>query len=249
MTENQPKPKRLASVDLLKAISMFLVVVLHAGLLRTDFIAHPKVGTYMQYALRLLSEGVPLFVMINGFLVLHREHFDIKKHIHKTIKLLGLLLMWSIILYVSKALIWGEAISIRSIVITIFQTNISNKYTGVLWFLQSFIALYLIVPFIIIIKKTSYKAYQYLFALSFVCSIGVNTLKLMTDLGVALFGLKHLNDIVPYVNRLLPLSNSSFVFFFLFGDFIYQYKDRIMESSKKFITLGLISWGVRVLIR
>lgn len=42
-----------------------MVIALHSKFFYTDFITSPKVTTYLQYALRIISEGVVIFIFVN----------------------------------------------------------------------------------------------------------------------------------------------------------------------------------------
>ncbi len=57
--------KRYAYIDLLKTIAILMVIALHSKFFYTDFITSPKVTTYLQYALRIISEGVVIFIFVN----------------------------------------------------------------------------------------------------------------------------------------------------------------------------------------
>ena len=92
------KEQHKDNLDLLKVIGILLVVTLHVPLWSFDFIAEPSVSHVLQYAMRLLSEGVPIFLMVNGYLLLGKQTFDFRKHLRKMVHLFLLFLLWSLIL-------------------------------------------------------------------------------------------------------------------------------------------------------
>ena len=121
--------KRYANIDLLKTIAIIMVIALHSQLFITDFIKDNKISTYIQYFIRILCEGVAIFILVNGFLLINKKQFDFKKHLLKTLKIFAILVIWSIILTISMQLIYKEPLKIIGIIKNIFITDINNKYT------------------------------------------------------------------------------------------------------------------------
>ena len=243
MTHINSLKKRDPSLDLLKAIAMLMVVILHVGLFHGNFIAHPKIGTYIQYAFRLLSEGVPLFVVVNGYLLLHREGNDYKKIFRKIKKIAIIFCGWALFMILIKMVIWHHPLPFNEIVITFLKTDISNKYNGVLWFLQNLIALYFLVPLIKLIRDQSIVFYRYFFGLAFVFSIGLNALRFVTNVLVAFTGMNHILDLNAFIGHLNPIGNGHFIFFFMLGDFIWQYREKLKENVRNCVVAALVFWG------
>ena len=71
---------RIWGLDALKALAICMVVPLHTGLFNIDIIDNPSVQTYLQFAIRIACEGVPIFFFVNGFLLLSDKPFDERKH-------------------------------------------------------------------------------------------------------------------------------------------------------------------------
>lgn len=135
--EEKTNAKRYAYIDLIKTIAIIMVIILHSGLLKTDFMTLKSVKSVIQYAIRIISEGVPLFVMVNGFLLLHKDKFELKKHLKKILKIFILLILWSIIYIIIETILMKGQFSIGLIFKNVLTTDINNKYTGILWFLQN----------------------------------------------------------------------------------------------------------------
>lgn len=93
MDNSFPNNKRYFYIDVLKVVAIFMVLSLHIGMWNYDFISSPHVTTYVQYLLRINMEGVYLFVLINGFLLFGKA-FSLKKHLKKTLKIFGILVIW-----------------------------------------------------------------------------------------------------------------------------------------------------------
>ena len=86
--------KRIDNLDLMKAMGILMVISLHVPLWDPDFMLSYDMSHVMQYLFRLISEGVPVFVTVNGFLLLKKNYLDIRKHIQKMLRMFGLLLLW-----------------------------------------------------------------------------------------------------------------------------------------------------------
>lgn len=192
--------------------------------------------------MRIISEGVPIFVFANGFLVMHKE-IDIKKHIKKLIKYIILLIIWSVIQIVITSLINREPITFKIIFTNVLTTNISNKYTGVLWFLQNLISLYIILPLLKALHDKNKKAYNYFFGVIIFFTWGINFLSLINSLinnnSIRLF--------IDYMSKFCPLENLIFIAYFMLGGYLYEYKDKIKESKKikiTIVTAGLFSLAI-----
>ena len=147
------KEQRKDNLDLLKAIGILLVVTLHVPLWSYNFIAEPSASHVLQYAMRLLSEGVPVFLMVNGYLLLGKKTFDFQKHLRKMGHIFLLFLLWSVIL-ITIGQIFSDSpeksFTIRTYAAYITATQVGSIYTGVLWYLQNLLAVYLIFP---VLKK------------------------------------------------------------------------------------------------
>lgn len=59
-----------------------------------------SVGRLVQYAFRIISEGVPIFVTINGLLLLKKKNMCLKAHVEKMLRLFLVLILWGGVLAV-----------------------------------------------------------------------------------------------------------------------------------------------------
>ena len=199
--------KRYANIDLLKTIAIIMVIALHSQLFITDFIKDNKISTYIQYFIRILCEGVAIFILVNGFLLINKKQFDFKKHLLKTLKIFAILVIWSIILTISIQLIYKEPLKIIGIIKNIFITDINNKYTGVLWFLQNLIALYLIYPVLKIVHDNNKKVYNYFFIILLIFTMFTNLLSLMSNLINTKIKFEGIKIIITYISKFQILYN------------------------------------------
>ena len=241
--------KRYANIDLLKTIAISMVIIVHSQVFNTNFIPNFQISSILQYALRIVTEGVPIFILVNGFLLINKKEFDLRKHINKTIKIFLLLIVWSLILTISIKLIWKEPLTINEIIKNIFTTDINNKYTGILWFLQNLIALYLIYPILKIAYDTNKKVYNYIFIVLLINTILVNTLSLISILIETQTSFNYINVLNNYISKFQILSNRNFLIFFMLGGYLYENKEKFEEKMVRYKwgIIGIVSWIVALI--
>lgn len=241
--------KRYANLDLLKTIAIVMVIMLHSSVLNTNFVTTPGISSIIQYAIRIISEGVAIFILVNGFLLINKENFDLKKHLKKILKIFIILIIWSVLLTIASKLIWGQGITISDTIKTIFTTDINNKYTGVLWFLQSLIALYLIFPILKNLHDTNKKVYNYLFILLLINTILVNTLGLVSNLIQTKMQFNMINMFTAYLSKFQILTNRNFLIFFMLGGYLFENKEKFEEKKVriKWSLIGLGAWIMALL--
>lgn len=158
----QNQSKRIVYFDYLRIVAIGAVVLLHiaAQNFRAVDIGSPAWNTFNIYD-SLVRWGVPVFVMISGALFLGKEQ-PIKKLYQKNIlKILILLVFWTILYNLWQPLITHKPLTFKSFIISL--TN-SPFY---LWFLYMLIGLYMAVPFLkrIVEKK---KTMEYFLLLVFI---------------------------------------------------------------------------------
>ena len=107
--------KRYVYIDFLKAIAIFLVITLHTGLWQPNFLVNRHSSNMIQFFFRIISEGVPVFVMINGFLLLPKD-FDMGKHLKKMKKIFILIIFWASVMTLLKSFIAGIPVNIDLII-------------------------------------------------------------------------------------------------------------------------------------
>ena len=237
--------QRYAYIDLIKTIAIIMVIILHASLFTTDFIKLGTADSAIQYAIRIICEGVPLFIMVNGFLLLHKGNFDLKKHLKKTLKIFLLLIIWSIIVYVVKVMMIYGKISPILLWQNIWTTGTNNIYTGMFWFLQNLITLYLMYPIIKNIYDNNKQLYKYVFIIVIISSVGIRFLQMITQLIES----KNLNLIINYITKFNIFLNRDFLLFFMIGGYLYENKEMftIKNTRNKYIIIGILSWGLSFL--
>lgn len=240
--------RRYDNLDLLKAIAMLMVVSLHIPVWCPDFITGSYLTALPQYALRLVMEGVPIFVMVNGFLMFNKRELILEKHLKRMGKLALLLVVWSLLMVVGGMLVVGEQMSLHSIVVYFLQTEVNSRYTGVLWFLQSLLALYFVMPVVKKVYDTDYQCFKYFFYVVAFFTVGIDTLRV----GISVLSSVMTSDVLPliptYLNKFSFLSNGQFLLFAMIGGILLKEKERIAQKKKLWVSLGLGAWVLSIVV-
>lgn len=231
---------RIFYLDLMKTLAIAMVVSLHSGLWHTNFIANSTFATYSQYFLRLIMEGVPIFILVNGYLKLSKP-FNFKKHLDKILKLFIIYIVWSFILTILLSLINKDSISFKYLIESVMLTD-SFKYTGILWFVRYLILLYFIFPIIKYIYDNNYSLFKYLFIVLVVFTFGFNFLYLIIDLINYKNAISILASFRVFINSFsIRIVDNIYLLYFMLGGIVYNEKDKICNN--KALILGVISWA------
>ena len=234
---------RYIYIDLLKVIAIFMVITLHIPMWNTNFIGETDIQSFIlkccSFSLRIISEGVLIFMLVNGYLLFSRE-CDIKKIYNKIIKIFVLIIIWSLTLSISLPLISGESLTFEGVLLNILNTNISNPYTGVLWFLQHLIPVYLFFPFIKYLYDNKFQYFKYLLIALFVGNYGIKFVILINNLLNSFIHSEILNSCNFFLSQYhIYVIDTSYIFYFILGGYLYRIK-RTLNS--KVIIIGVASY-------
>lgn len=112
--EVMPAPRRMPSIDFDEALAMFFVVLYHSHYYTTNFVEYGA-SAFPYYLLNgLLSTCVPMFFLVNGYL-LFRKELNLRKHIIKTVRLTVVTIIWSFIIPVVLCPITGYEPTIKEL--------------------------------------------------------------------------------------------------------------------------------------
>lgn len=183
-----PNSNRLISLDLARIISIIGVVLIH--LLypiysRPDFLG----GKVWWVATLLYSNslvGVPIFIMISGYLLLNKE-YSIAQILNKTFFRLTIpLAVWSLFYFW-----WNSVFNYEKITFPNLLSIISSGSIYHLYYLVILIGLYLLYPLLLlVIKNTKPQEQKYFYLLSWILGIGmygIYYLKLTTGSAMNIF--------------------------------------------------------------
>ncbi|NLQ13726.1 acyltransferase [Olsenella sp. KGMB02461] len=237
---------RIWGLDALKALAICMVVPLHTGLFNIDIIDNPSVQTYLQFAIRIACEGVPIFFFVNGFLLLSDKPFDERKHCRRLKKVIVLLIVWSLILIISQALVTGSPLTLNTVVQWMLETGPGSQFTGVLWFLQTLAALYIITPLIYVALNNNLTVkYSFVVPL-FLLAITIAALSYIISFLQAVlpdsWGMA-IENARSWVFRLNPYNGIDALVYFVCGGLVRQG----LSIKAKDARMGLITYGLLVI--
>lgn len=241
--------KRVQSFDILKALSIFLVVFCHCS----GFIGTIAENVFMT----ICFIGVPIFFMINGALLLNKP-FDLKKHLKKTVNIYFVAVAWRLI-YLVIGLVQSKNMGMffdhtqETLSYLFLWTESSFANPAHMWFMKHLLAIYLIFPLIHLCfdkdKKNKNTAYFFLVVLFIVFIVCVE----MNYFIYMLVKYFHLSiHIVPTdITSFMPYTKGQSIFYFVFGGVVWDYlkdeewKKRFKIEYKHRILAGIVflfSW-------
>lgn len=199
--------KRIQYLDIIKVISIFLVVFCHFVLLSETVPAN--------ILMVACWSGVPMFFMVNGALLFTRP-LKLEKHIRKTILIYIVLVAWRLIyLFTVGPLCQISPLGFgRNQILTYLFTfgSLDGIGTGHLWFIEALLAVYLVFPLFRIAwdHQAGRKIILFFAAFGILMTNGLTGLQMLLDalcakglIGVySLEGLEILNPFGTYANML-----------------------------------------------
>ena len=235
--------KRLDNLDLMKTIAILAVITLHTGLWEFSFGNKGFLLTdIVQYSFRILSQGVPIFLMVNGFLLFRKKDLVIKKHYLKTLKLFFLFLFWTGFLYLLSEISHGNisSVSISGIVKAIITANSSNAVT---WYLQNLIAVYLVFPMLKLIYDKEASLFRILFIIVLFFTAGLSIINLLAEFSNVFISNNVFDKIILFENflkRFSPVGNGWFLLFFMLGGSILLNYDNVKKRRVIYFFGGIV---------
>lgn len=123
--------KRNANLDLIKCVACISVVGLHA------------VGMTNYTIYYLCDCGVPLFFMVNGYLLLSREKIDYSYVFRKILHILKVVVLWNLVITVPVFLFRHKLVNPLRLS---FESLLQKGYLWHFWFFGALIIIYLLLP-------------------------------------------------------------------------------------------------------
>ena len=237
----QPKEtKRYDHIDLLKFISMLMVVSLHTSLWNNNFMVNNNLNVFIQFIVRLICEGVPIFVLINGYLLINKD-VNLKKHIKKMCKIILIIVLWSSLSFTLICLVKKDSLSFKKIIDNVLLLDVNEPNCGHLWFLQHLFKLYLIYPILNFLFKENKKVYYYFF---YIVLFFVFFPKLLISINNVMHSV-YIGNFYTFIDRINPFRSGIFIFYFMLGGILRE-KEDILKNNVKIILLGILSYIISV---
>lgn len=135
--------KRNTSVDILKIIACFSVVILHvSGIIANNINSNYTINHLLYYSSVL---AVPIFFMVNGYLLLNKESLSYKYIINKIVSIIFVVFSWNLIMFVLKFLIGKGS---NNPFIESAKSFLQKGYFWQFWFFGALIIIYSVLPVI-----------------------------------------------------------------------------------------------------
>ena len=195
--------KRNANLDLIKLLACISVVGLHAVSMKNYTIYY------------LCDCGVPLFFMVNGYLLLSREQADYQYVFRKIAHILKIVLSWNFLIAIPVLLFRQKMINPFRLA---FDSLLQKSYLWHFWFFGALIIIYLLLPLLhrLFFEKNHYHRAACLFFMS-IC-LCMSTLSMIKGYPLCMF--------VPQ-----PLRLWTWLFYFLFGGLFASEAQKIRHFS------------------
>lgn len=226
-------------IDLIESIAIFFVILYHSILYDYNIFQNNSIIIYVRYFfMTILSTCVPLFFLVNGYLLFKKE-FNLKKHIYKIIRLILLTIIWALFLMTIYMIIKNNPINIKTIIESILSLDITWSM-NIFWFMGALICIYILFPALKSMFDTNKKAYIF-FVIT--CSIFTFGYTIVNHL-IILSNYNYNNIDVSFITMFNPfrgIYGYSFVYFCV-GGLLYNYENKILSIKNRNIVciIGLL---------
>lgn len=226
---------RVPGLDLAKALAIFLVVWYH-GYTAPVNVADGAGTTWLNYAVySAMCICVPLFFMVNGYLLLSRA-YDAKKHLRRTLTLVVVTIIWQVITLVVLMLVRGERLGVGDLLRGVLYGK--QGWTDHFWFMGSLVVLYLFFPLIKAAYDHVRSGYLFFTVAVLVLTFGNTLINMLGNTAAFLVrgtGFETENFFSMF-NPFFGMYGFTFGYFLLGGMFIGQ-----EEKVKRLPTLALLA--------
>lgn len=220
--------KRVLYLDIIKTISILLVVFCHMPILRKESIID-------NIAMILCWAAVPCFFMTTGALLLNKE-WNFKKYLKKLMTLYVVICIWKIIYLIFFHCI--EKIDMfhtskKSILNYVFLfSSIQGVNDGHFWFMYAYLSIYIIYPLFNICFKNT-KELKYFLIVITIIIFAFSILPQILELGLEFFKIKNIS-----INSFIKINPFGgyphMLLYFIIGGFLYRYNiyERYVDKKK-----------------
>lgn len=220
--------ERIEYLDLIKGISIILVVFCHRVTLSDDTV----LGNIVMAA---AWAAVPNFFFVSGGLMHQSHKFDWKKYLRKLIRAYIVLCIWKLLYLFFYPLIQEVSFSKTDLIKYLFLFgDISGVATGHIWFMYAYILVLLFFPvsyFLYTGGKDGQRVAGFVLVILFICSFMVTAGNFFFEILSRVTGCGLLQISISAV---IPFgSYTNMLFFFIAGAFLFGYRDKIKEHMAK----------------
>ena len=232
-------------MDLLKIISIFLVILFHTRMVNKNIAVEVSLDSVLSYTMyNFLALAVPMFIFINGYLTFHKNK-DTKWSKTKQKNIVLLAIFWSVIYFLISN---KSSLSLDKILHVIMTYN---YYTyGSLWFLFTLFGIYLLAPFLYVMYDRNRKYFIYFLIVIFIFTFLNNFLKDIVNSLVFMFDGKNIDHLILQKNGEMmfnPFQNireinfGSMLLYYILGGLMKEYHEKLKRLSKWIYLLIFVS--------
>lgn len=210
---------RIDSFDILKTISIILVIFCHFTILKSDSIL-------ANISMLLTWGAVPCFMMVSGVLVGRRAKSDISWCFKKIIISYVGIGVWNTIYLFTQMAMFKLHFGLKDIICFIFFfKELEGIKVEILWYMKAYIMVILFTPLISFLYnqgKMGVKLLWYIMCVLFIQSMVLPELSFWISQQFASLAI------------FLPFNAwADMIFFFIFGIFCYEYKNKFLKYMNR----------------
>lgn len=221
--------KRNLQIDFLKNLACLGVVALH--------IFNPSKCSNIIYYVCVAA--IPIFFMVNGFLILNKKEITYKYVLKKIINMVVIILIWNILLFLQQIIVQHNVINpIKETIRNLVQRGTFFQF----WFLGSLIMIYIFLPIIHKILNRSEKVYKFVIVLCLMICFTIDIINII-------FGLMGKEIFTAKIIQTFRLW--TWITYFIIGGYIGKYKKEIKSTKKDkiiFFIVMIITLGYQLFI-
>lgn len=215
--------KREYSFDILRVISMCMVIIIHVSNVysRSYGIISNQSFLFSLIFNTISRISVPIFLMISGALLLERD-FNKKKYLNRIKKFIILTIIWDIIYLVWEYYYLG-------ITYNNFYKLLLEPFRAHLWYLYTILIIYIIQPLLKIILEKSNKKIKILLLILWL---------LFSTISIKISFIANYFTIFCYIG------------YFIIGNYLYKYikKNELKKYTLPLFILIVISYGISIVL-
>jgi surface polysaccharide O-acyltransferase-like enzyme len=168
--------QRNIGLDLLKSIACISVVILHvAGIIATNDNNY-TINHTLYYTATI---AVPIFFMVNGYLLLNKKNLNYKYIIKKISNILLVIFAWNIIIFLGDMVIKKK---ISNPFYLSLENLMQKDYFWQFWFFGALIIIYIFLPIIYRYFNSNYKNALLITSIFIIISFGIDLLSLIRSI-------------------------------------------------------------------
>lgn len=219
------KTTRYGFIDVVKVISIFFVIFYHSFMCDID-ISSVRVIAYINYFVQsVFSVCVPLFFMVNGYLLLAKP-LDLKKHTIKMAKLVVCAVFWNAVCAVCNAAIKDKTITVRSILVGAINADY-------MWFLQALFVVYVFMPVIKSIYDADRKTYMWMLLAFSLFTYGNAFLSIAANTLEFFLGINYIKSAYDFFGAFNPVRGiyGHAIAYFMLGGLMPELRSKLSRTQ------------------